>query len=40
MHQYRLAYTIPDGVKPNERLSLTTSRKGVKIFAPTRLPDK
>jgi hypothetical protein len=40
MHQYVLRYTIPDGVKPNDRLSLSTSRKGVKLLAPSRLPDK
>ena len=39
-HQYVLTYTIPDGVKLSDRLSLTTSRKDVKLFAPTRLPDK
>jgi len=35
-----LTYTIPDGVKLSDRLSLTTSRKDVKLLAPTRLPDK
>jgi len=40
MHQYLLGYTLPEGVKPSDKLSLTTSRKGVKIVAPTRLPDK
>lgn len=39
-HQYVLTYAVPDGVKPNERLALSTSRKGVKLIAPTRLPDK
>jgi hypothetical protein len=40
MHQYVLTYTIPDGVKLNEKLSLATSRKGVTLLAPSRLPDK
>jgi hypothetical protein len=40
MHQYVLTYNIPDGVKLNERLSLATSRKGVTLLAPSRLPDK
>jgi hypothetical protein len=40
LHQYQLTYTIPDGVKLNEKLSLSTSRKDVKLIAPTRLPDK
>jgi hypothetical protein len=39
-HQYVLTYNIPDGVKLNERLSLSTSRKGVTLLAPSRLPDK
>ena len=37
---YVLTYTIPDGVKLNERISVSTSRKGVTIIAPTRLSDK
>ncbi len=40
MHQYVLTYNIPDGVKLNEKLSLSTSRKGVTLLAPSRLPDK
>jgi hypothetical protein len=40
MNQYVLTYTIPDGVKLNERMSLSTSRKGVTLLAPSRLPDK
>jgi hypothetical protein len=39
-NQYMLTYTVPDGVKLNEKLSLSTSRKGVKLIAPSRLPDK
>jgi hypothetical protein len=38
--QYVLTYTLPDGVKPSDRLSLTTSRKGVTLVAPQRVPDK
>jgi hypothetical protein len=40
LHQYVLTYNIPDGVKLNERFSLSTSRKGVTLIAPSRLPDK
>lgn len=40
MNQYVLTYNIPDGVKLNERLSLSTSRKGVTLLAPSRLPDE
>jgi len=40
LHQYVLTYTLPDGTKPNERFELTTSRKGVTLLAPSRVPDK
>jgi hypothetical protein len=40
LNQYVLTYTVPDGVKLNEKFSLSTSRKGVKLLAPTKLPDK
>lgn len=40
MNQYIVSYTIPDGVKLNERVSLSTSRKGVNLIAPSRLSDK
>jgi hypothetical protein len=40
MNQYVLTYTVPDGVKLNERVSLSTSRKGVTLIAPSRLTDK
>lgn len=40
MSQYVLTYTLPDGVKPNERFALTTTRKGVTLTAPSRIADK
>jgi hypothetical protein len=40
MNQLVLSYTIPDGVKVNERISVSTSRKGVTLLAPSRLPDR
>jgi VWFA-related protein len=40
MHQYVLTYNLPDGTKPNEKLSLATNRKGVTLLAPTKMPDK
>jgi VWFA-related protein len=40
LYQYALTYTLPDGVKPNDKLSLSTSRKGVTLLAPSRIPDK
>ena len=39
-HQYLIEYLLPDGVKPADRLSVTTQRKGVTLRAPTRIPDK
>ena len=38
--QYVIEYTLPDGVKPSDRLSVTVKRKGVTLRAPTRVPDK
>ena len=40
LHQYVVTYAIPDGVKLNEKFSLSTSRKGVTLLAPSKLPDK
>jgi hypothetical protein len=40
LNQYQLTYTLPDGVKPNEKFQLTTSRKGVTLLAPTRISEK
>ncbi len=38
--QYLLTYTLPDGVKPSERLTVSTSRKGITLTAPTRIATK
>jgi VWFA-related protein len=38
--QYVIEYTLPDGVKPSGKLSVTVKRKGVEVHAPTRIPDK
>ena len=38
--QYAIEYTLPDGVKPSDKLSVTVRRKGVTLRAPTRIPDK
>jgi VWFA-related protein len=38
--QYLIEYTLPDGVKPSDRLSVSVKRKGVTLRAPTRIPDK
>jgi len=38
LHQYEITYTLPDGVKPSDRLSVSSKRKGVTLRAPSRLP--
>jgi hypothetical protein len=40
LHQMIATYTLPDGVKPADRLAVTINRKGVSLMAPTRIPDK
>jgi hypothetical protein len=35
-----LTYTLPDGVKMSDRLSVATSRKGIKLTSPSRISDK
>jgi VWFA-related protein len=39
-HQYVVEYTLPDGVKPADKLSVATKRKGLTLHAPVRIPDK
>jgi VWFA-related protein len=38
--QYVLSYTLPDGVKPDKRVSVSVTRKGVSLRAPSAIPDK
>jgi hypothetical protein len=38
--QYLVEYTLPDGVKPADRFSITTRRRDVTLRAPTHIPDK
>jgi VWFA-related protein len=40
LQQYAVSYVLPDGVKPNERVSISVKRKGVVLRAPSRIPDK
>ena len=40
LHQYVLTYTLPDGTKPDERLQVSATRKGITLLAPTRIADK
>jgi len=39
LHQYEIQYASPEGVKPGEKISVTTKRKGVTVHAPSRLPN-
>ena len=38
--QYVIEYTLPDGVKAGDKLSVSLKRKGLTVRAPTRIPDK
>jgi VWFA-related protein len=38
LHQYEITYELPDGVKSNDKLSVSSKRKGVTVHAPSRLP--
>jgi hypothetical protein len=38
LSQYSVTCVLPAGVKPNDKLSISTKRKGAKIQAPARLP--
>jgi hypothetical protein len=37
LNQYEITYTLPQGMKPANRLSVSSRRKGVTVHAPTRL---
>jgi VWFA-related protein len=37
--QYLIEYTLPDGVKPSDKLTVSVKRRGVSVRAPTRIPD-
>jgi VWFA-related protein len=38
--QYIVEYTLPAGVRPSDKLSVSVKRKGVTLRAPTRIPDR
>lgn len=40
LHQYMISYSLPDGVKPSDRINVSVKRKGVVLRAPSRIPDK
>ena len=39
LHQYELKYALADGVKPSDKISVTTKRKGVTLHAPSKVPN-
>jgi len=38
--QYAITYTLPEGVKPDKRFSITSKRRGVTLRAPSAIPDR
>jgi VWFA-related protein len=40
LHQYRIDYQLPEGVKAEERFHITVKRHGVSLRAPSRIPYK
>jgi len=39
LNQYEITYALPAGTKPSDRVSVTTTRKGVTIRAPSRIAN-
>jgi hypothetical protein len=38
--QYRLTYMLPNGVKPDKKVSISVTKKGIMLRAPNAVPDK
>jgi VWFA-related protein len=38
--QYLIEYSLPPGMKPSDKLSVSVKRRGVSLHAPTKIPDK
>jgi hypothetical protein len=38
--QYAITYTLPEGVKPDKRFSISSKRRGVTLRAPSMIPDR
>jgi hypothetical protein len=38
--QYAITYTLPDGVRPDKRFSISSKRRGVTLRAPSAIPDR
>ena len=39
LHQYEIKYVLPDGVKPSDKIAVSTKRKGATVHAPSRVPN-
>jgi len=39
LHQHVITYTLPDGVKPDSRFSVSIKRKGLSVRSPSRIPS-
>jgi VWFA-related protein len=40
INQYYVVYTLPQGVKPHEKISVSLKRRGLTLRAPTRVPNR
>jgi len=38
LHQYAVTYSVAEGAKPGDKLSVSSKRKDVSLHAPARLP--
>ena len=38
--QYAITYVLPDGVKPDRRFDISAKRKGIRLRAPSGIPDR
>ncbi|HEU4927632.1 MAG TPA: hypothetical protein VFT24_11310 [Vicinamibacterales bacterium] len=38
--QYAITYTLPEGIKPDKRFSISSKRRGVTLRAPSMIPDR
>jgi VWFA-related protein len=38
LHQYEITYEVPDSLKPGDKISVSSKRKGLTVLAPSRLP--
>jgi hypothetical protein len=39
LHQYRVTYELPEGVKRSDRISVSVKRRGLQVRAPSRVPN-